>query len=105
MYTAKDYDKALLTPESIFSTPMEVVKTRSLTPEQKMAVLKRWEAQATQLEVADNESMVAPDPSHQNSHLREIGKAILALADRENIDDTAVIQIGSTLDIDEKSKG
>ena len=31
MFTAKDYDKALLTPAQIFELPMEVVNTDSLT--------------------------------------------------------------------------
>lgn len=88
MYTAKDYDKALLTPEAIFASPMEVVETRSLTPEQKMAVLKRWERSAHDLEVADNESM-----SGGRSRLAEIGAAIVELCAREKVDETAVVQV------------
>ena len=29
MFTAKDYDQALLTPQKIFDLPMEVVETES----------------------------------------------------------------------------
>jgi hypothetical protein len=35
VYTAKDYDRALLAPEEVFESPMDVVNTDSLTPEQK----------------------------------------------------------------------
>ena len=39
MFTAKDYDQALLTPQKIFDLPMEVVETESMTTEQKLKVL------------------------------------------------------------------
>ena len=39
-------------PQKIFDLPMEVVETESMTTEQKLKVLKRWEADAHDLEVA-----------------------------------------------------
>jgi DNA-binding transcriptional MocR family regulator len=96
MYSAKDYDQALLTPESVFAEPMEVVDTDSLTPEQKLAVLKRWEANATDLEVAANESMTGDSATDGSSKLRDVGKAILALTDRETVDQNNVVQVSST---------
>jgi pyridoxine/pyridoxamine 5'-phosphate oxidase len=96
MYSAKDYDQALLTPESVFADPMEVVKTDSMTPEQKLAVLKRWEANASDLEVAATESMTSATVSDGSSRLRDVGKAILALNERENIDQNNVVQVAST---------
>ena len=57
MFTAKDYDQALLTPQKIFDLPMEVVETESMTTKQKLKVLKRWEADAHDLEVATDENM------------------------------------------------
>jgi DNA-binding transcriptional MocR family regulator len=96
MYSAKDYDQALLTPESVFGDPMEVVDTDSMTPEQKLAVLKRWEANATHLEIAANESMTGETVTDGTSQLREVGKAILALTNRESVDENNVIQVAST---------
>lgn len=96
MYSAKDYDQALLTPESIFADPMEIVETDSMTPEQKLTVLKRWEANATHLEIAANESMTSATVTDGSSRLRDVGKAILALTDRENIDQNNLIQVAST---------
>jgi hypothetical protein len=92
MYTAKEYDQALLTPDSVFSDPMDVVKTNSLTPEQKMTVLKRWEASATDLEVASSESMTGSSPSR----LADIGVAIIALMNAEKVDQNALVQVESS---------
>ena len=57
MYAAKDFDLALLTPASIFENPMDIVSTESLALEQKMTVLKRWEADARDMSAAQDESM------------------------------------------------
>jgi hypothetical protein len=83
MFTAKDYDQALLTPQKIFELPMEVVETESLTTQQKLKVLKRWEADATDLEVASNENMMGGE----SSRLGEVRKAIHDLCEREGIDE------------------
>ena len=83
MFTAKDYDQALLTPQKIFELPMEVVETESLTTEQQLKVLKRWEADATDLEVASNENMTGGE----SSRLGEVRRAIHDLCEREGIDE------------------
>ena len=89
MYSAKDYDQALLTPESIFTDPMDVVETDSLTPEQKMTVLKRWEANSKDLEVASSESMTGGE----RSRLDEVGAAIAELMKNETVDENTVVQV------------
>jgi hypothetical protein len=81
MYTAKDYDRALLSPSSVFDRPMDVVSTDSMTVNQKMEVLKRWEAEARDLEVADAEAMGGGEPSR----LPDVRVAIDVLCDREEI--------------------
>ena len=83
MFTAKDYDQALLTPQKIFGLPMEVVDTDSLTTIQKLKVLKRWEADAHDLEVATDENM----SGGERSRLGEVRMAIHELCERENIDE------------------
>ena len=83
MFTAKDYDQALLTPQKIFELPMEVVETESLTTQQKLKVLKRWETDATDMEVASNENMTGGE----SSRLGEVRKAIHDLCEREGIDE------------------
>jgi hypothetical protein len=83
MFTAKDYDQALLTPHKIFDLPMEVVETESMTAKQKLKVLKRWEADAHDLEVATDENM----SGGEQSRLGEVRRAIHELCERENIDE------------------
>jgi hypothetical protein len=83
MFTAKDYDQALLTPQKIFELPMEVVETESLTAEQKLKVLKRWEADAHDLEVATDENM----SGGERSRLGEVRRAIHELCERESLDE------------------
>jgi hypothetical protein len=81
MFTAKDYDKALLTPSKIFDLPMEVVETHSLTSVQKLKVLKRWEADANDMQVATNESMTVGEVSRFD----EVKEAIRILCERPDL--------------------
>ena len=87
MFTAKDYDRALIAPEDVFESPLEVVSTESLTPEQKLTVLKHWEANARDIQVATEESMTGPG----RSRLGEVRRAIGALCEAEALDENAVI--------------
>ena len=86
MYTAKDYDRALIAPEQVFKSPMDIVTTESLTPEQKLKILKHWEANALDLQVATEESMTGPG----NSRLGEIRKAVNMLCEIEELDERSV---------------
>ena len=86
MYTAKDYDRALIAPEQVFKSPIDIVTTKSLTPEQKLKILKHWEANALDLQVATEESMTGPE----NSRLGEIRKAINTLCEIEELDERSV---------------
>lgn len=52
-----DIDKAMLDPTSVFRKPEDVLKARDLTREQKIEILRRWEYDAKELEVASDESM------------------------------------------------
>lgn len=84
MFTAKDYDKALLTPSQVFDSPMQIVETRSFTAPQKLKVLKRWEADARDLMVASEENMTGGEPSR----FEEVRQAIHDICERERIDET-----------------
>lgn len=57
MYTAKDYDQALLNPAAVFRHPKDIFDTDALTTTQKLEVLKRWETDALLLSVATEENM------------------------------------------------
>ncbi len=80
-FTAKDYDRALLAPEQVFASPMDIVMTESMTGEQKLTVLQHWEANAKDLQVASEENMTGPGISR----LAEVKKAIIKLCELENL--------------------
>lgn len=67
-----DIEKALLDPSSVFSVPQDVLSAEGLTREQKIEILKRWEYDARELEVATEENM----PGSNSSCLQDIINAL-----------------------------
>jgi hypothetical protein len=55
-------EKAMLNPTSVFARPNDVLAEQTLTREQKIRVLRRWEYDARELEVADEENMGGGPP-------------------------------------------
>ncbi len=51
-----DVKKAMLDPTMVFKDPNEVVANDELTRDQKIEILHRWEYDAHQLEVAEEEA-------------------------------------------------
>lgn len=51
-----DVEKAMLDPTEVFEEPSEVVSADELTREQKIEILRRWEYDAHQLQVAEEEA-------------------------------------------------
>lgn len=75
-----DIDRAMLDPAGVFKVPSEVLQSSDLTKEQKIKILRQWEYDARQLEVAEEESMIG-----NNSHLLDqVQKALRELG--ENLD-------------------
>ena len=58
-----DIEKAMLDPSSQFTKPDEVLAEKALTRTQKIQILRRWEYDARQLEVAEEENMGGNSPS------------------------------------------
>ncbi len=54
-----DVIKAMLDPTMVFEDPMNVVANVELTRDQKIEILRRWEYDARQLEVAEEEAGMA----------------------------------------------
>ena len=52
-----DIEKALLNPSSVFDTPEEVLSARGISRELKIEILRRWEYDQRQLQVAEEENM------------------------------------------------
>jgi hypothetical protein len=57
------YEQALLDPTAVFATPDAVVRDRRLSHGQKIEVLRRWEYDADELEVAEEEGMAGGEAS------------------------------------------
>lgn len=57
-----DYDKALLNPAAVFETPEAVLQQAGLSKEQKIEILRRWEYDASEDSVAEEEGMQAERP-------------------------------------------
>ena len=51
-----DIKKALLDPAKVFGDPSDVVSDLELTRDQKIEILRRWEFDAHELEVAEEEA-------------------------------------------------
>ena len=54
-----DVKKAMLDPTSVFQDPEEVVVSDELNRNQKIDILRRWEYDARELEVAEEEAGMA----------------------------------------------
>ncbi len=54
-----DVKKAMLDPTMVFEDPMDVVVNDELTRDQKIEILQRWEYDARQLEIAEEEAGMA----------------------------------------------
>ena len=53
------YEKTLLDPASAFTSPEQVLTSAELSREQKIEILHRWEYDARQMEVAEEENMLS----------------------------------------------
>ncbi len=67
-----DIEKALLDPSSVFSVPEDVLSAEGLSREQRIEILKRWEYDARELDVATEENMQGTN----SSCLQDVIKAL-----------------------------
>ena len=74
-----DIEKALLNARAVFKCPEGVVNANGLSREQKIEILRRWEYDAREMQVADEEGMTAPASQPQTAPLDLILKALRAL--------------------------
>jgi hypothetical protein len=77
-----DVEKALLDPGLVFKTPQELLANDELSRQQKIEILRRWEYDVRQLQVAEEESMEGPQPVTLEAVLQAL-RAISAPADPE----------------------
>ena len=69
-----DIERAMLNPGSVFSSPEDVVKEEGITREQKIEILRRWEYDARELEVATEESMLGNNSDNLYQILEALNK-------------------------------
>ena len=74
-----DFDRALKDPASVFERPAQVLDAKALTAERKVKILRQWEYDALQRDVATEENM--PPPSGLGSALAEIRRALESLGE------------------------
>ena len=77
-----DVEKALLDPALVFKTPEEVLADNELSREQRIKILRRWEYDVRELQVAEEEGMEGPQPVTLDVVLRAL-PALGAPADTE----------------------
>ena len=67
-----DLEKAMLDPDSVFKCPEDVFLAQALTREEKIKILRRWEYDARELEVAEEENMGGGPPDILDEILRTL---------------------------------
>ena len=77
-----DVEKALLYPGLVFKTPDDVITSDELSREQKIKILRRWEYDVRELEVAEEEGMKGPKLVSLDDVLRAL-RSLGAPADTE----------------------
>ena len=65
-------EKALLNPASEFARPLDVFADTSLSRTEKIRILRRWEYDARELQVAEEESMGGGPPDQLDQVLEAL---------------------------------
>lgn len=78
-----DLDKAKLDPQSVFSTPQEVISAPGLSPDDKKAILVRWEADVDALLRATGEGMPPSEGRRSPAELLRAVREAIELLDNE----------------------
>ncbi len=76
------FERALLNPTSVYQKPMDVVHDESLSRDQKIQILERWEYDARELQVAEEENMPELTPKEKGSMLSRVIEALIELGAR-----------------------
>jgi hypothetical protein len=57
-----NFDKALQDPGLTFKRPTEILRSKDLSREQKIKLLRQWEYDVREIQVAEEENMAGPEP-------------------------------------------
>ena len=86
-----DIEKAILVPHNFFATPKDVIQSENLSRDQKIKILRSWEYDARELEVAEEENMVGAE----EAILDQIIFALRSLDAEYNLDHTSPTKQGA----------
>lgn len=78
-----DYEKALIDPAATFNHPRDVVGESALSRDEKIRILRRWEYDARELNVAEEENM----PGDSTALLDDVLDALHELGYKPKIDE------------------
>lgn len=67
-------DKVVLDPSSVFTCPEDVFADKSLNKDQKIKILRVWEYDARELEVAEEENMGGGPPNMLDEVLKVLNR-------------------------------
>jgi len=80
-------EKALLNPSGSFARPLDVLTDTTLSREEKIRILRRWEYDARELEVAEEENMAGGPPDQLDQVLEALHRLEVSL-DHEHVPPT-----------------
>lgn len=55
---SRHYERALVNPLAVYSRPAQVLGDEALSDEQKLKILRRWETDSREMQVAEDEGMI-----------------------------------------------
>ncbi len=76
--------KALLHPSAVFQAPADVLADETLTRQQQIEILRRWEYDECEISVAEDEGM----PARDGETLKQILQALKELVGEIDTNDT-----------------
>lgn len=79
-----DIDKALLDPASVFDSPGDVLNADDISQDQKIEILRRWEYDARELQVASEENMPGNNSDILDRVLEALNKLGATSAPQQN---------------------
>ena len=79
-----DMNKAKLNPARVFASPHQVTEEGDLTHKEKVEILKRWEYDSRELQVATEENMPGSNTELLDNILKELEKLGAISRNRES---------------------
>lgn len=86
-------EKALIDPSKVFKAPQDVLTHSGFSTADKIKILRRWEFDIREMEVAEEENMTVAN-KHKKVHLDDVLEALHNLDSGLTTDDTSPTKHG-----------